>query len=127
MRFIRLFLLFLPREGGKGRDVLFFFFFQLFIAFCYLIPYLFLKISGKGLDFGVLHSALILLMYGSVMKEGKGVDILASLCNMHNTSEDELRETMEKANNLIADILKKTPRPASECRGENMENIDTGY
>lgn len=60
-----------------------------------------------------------------VMKEGKGVDILASLCNMHNTSEDELRETMEKANNLIADILKKTPRPASECRGENMENIDT--
>lgn len=61
------------------------------------------------------------------MKEGKGVDILASLCNIHNTSEDELRKTMEKANNLIADILKKTPRPASECRGENMENIDTGY
>ncbi|XP_062174751.1 retinoblastoma-related protein isoform X2 [Alnus glutinosa] len=60
-----------------------------------------------------------------VMKEGKGVDILASLCNIHNTSEDELRKTMEKANTLIADILKKTPRPASECRGENMENIDT--
>ncbi|XP_059455466.1 retinoblastoma-related protein [Corylus avellana] len=59
-----------------------------------------------------------------VMKEGKCMDILASLCNMHNTSEDELRETMEKANNLIADILKKTPHPASECRGENMENID---
>lgn len=93
-----------------------------------MIPSLFLlKISGKGLDFGVLHSALIFLSYGSVMKEGKCMDILASLCNMHNTSEDELRETMEKANNLIADILKKTPHPASECRGENMENIDAGY
>jgi len=90
-------------------------------------PFLFhFKIYGKGSDFG-LHSALILLIYGSVMKEGKGVDILASLCNIHNTSEDELRKTMEKANTLIADILKKTPRPASECRGENMENIDTGY
>ncbi|KAG7945911.1 hypothetical protein I3843_14G011500 [Carya illinoinensis] len=32
---------------------------------------------------------------------------------------------MEKANNILVDILKKTPRPASECRSKNMENIDT--
>ena len=33
---------------------------------------------------------------------------------------------MEKANNLIADILYKKPQPASECRIVNLENIDTG-
>jgi retinoblastoma-like protein 1 len=68
---------------------------------------------------------LIVLLCGSVKKDGKGVDILASLCNIYDTSEDELRKTMEKANNLIADILNKKPQPASECRIENLENIDT--
>ncbi|XP_042501717.1 retinoblastoma-related protein [Macadamia integrifolia] len=60
-----------------------------------------------------------------VRKGNKGVDLLASLCNIYDTSEDELRRTMDKANNLIVDILKKTPRMASECRSENLANIDT--
>lgn len=55
------------------------------------------------------------------------MDIISSLCNIFYTSEDELGKTMEKANNIIADILKKTPFPASECNSENMESIDTGY
>jgi len=54
------------------------------------------------------------------------VDLLASLCNICNTTEDELRKTMEKANNVIADILKKKPCLASECETENLENIDKG-
>ena len=29
------------------------------------------------------------------------------------------------ANNLIVDILKKSPRPASECRVEELKDIDT--
>ncbi|CAL5418657.1 unnamed protein product [Camellia sinensis] len=60
-----------------------------------------------------------------VMKGSKGVDLLASLCNIYETSEDELRKTMEKANDLIEDILKKNQRSASECRSENLENIAT--
>ncbi|KAG7945905.1 hypothetical protein I3843_14G011500 [Carya illinoinensis] len=60
-----------------------------------------------------------------VKKDGTRVDILASLSNIFDTSEHELRKTMEKANNILVDILKKTPRPASECRSKNMENIDT--
>ncbi|XP_059633401.1 retinoblastoma-related protein-like [Cornus florida] len=60
-----------------------------------------------------------------VKNGSKGVDLVASLCKKHETSEDELRKTMEKANNLIADILKKKPRSASECRTENLDNIDT--
>ncbi|KAI7997218.1 Retinoblastoma-related protein [Camellia lanceoleosa] len=59
------------------------------------------------------------------MKGSKGVDLLASLCNIYETSEDELRKTMEKANDLIEDILKKNRRSASECRSENLENIAT--
>jgi len=55
------------------------------------------------------------------------VDLLASLCNIYNTTEDELRKTMEKANNVIADILKKKPCLASECETENLENIDKGF
>ncbi|XP_015894766.1 retinoblastoma-related protein isoform X1 [Ziziphus jujuba] len=59
-----------------------------------------------------------------VKKGNKGVDLLASLCNIYNTSEDELKKTIEKANTLIAEILKKKPRLASECKVENLENID---
>ena len=29
------------------------------------------------------------------------------------------------ANNLIVDILKKSPRPASECQVEELKDIDT--
>jgi retinoblastoma-like protein 1 len=54
------------------------------------------------------------------------VDLLASLCNIYNSSEDELRKTMEQANNLVADILKKKPCLASECKTENLENFDKG-
>ncbi|RXH97102.1 hypothetical protein DVH24_035770 [Malus domestica] len=42
-------------------------------------------------------------------KGNKGVDLLACLCNTYETSEDELRKTMEMANSLIAEILKKKP------------------
>ncbi|XP_038690014.1 retinoblastoma-related protein-like isoform X2 [Tripterygium wilfordii] len=60
-----------------------------------------------------------------VKKDDKDVDLLASLCNIYETSEDDLRKMMEMANNLIADILKKTPLNASECKTENLENIVT--
>ncbi|XP_022765709.1 retinoblastoma-related protein-like isoform X2 [Durio zibethinus] len=60
-----------------------------------------------------------------VKKSDKGVDLLASLCNMYDASEDDLRKTMERANKLIEDILEKKPCPASECKTETLENIDT--
>ncbi|KAJ9168631.1 hypothetical protein P3X46_020131 [Hevea brasiliensis] len=59
-----------------------------------------------------------------VKKDDKGVDLLASLCNKYETSEDELRKTMEKTNNLIADILKKKPCLASEFKTENLDYIN---
>ncbi|KAH9686373.1 retinoblastoma-related protein 1 [Citrus sinensis] len=61
-----------------------------------------------------------------VKKSNKGVDLIASLCSIYDTSEDDLRKIMEKTNTLIADILKKKPCEASECKSENLENIDTG-
>ncbi|KAM1469210.1 hypothetical protein ACFX14_039903 [Malus domestica] len=57
-------------------------------------------------------------------KGNKGVDLLACLCNTYNTSEDELRKTMEMANGLIAEILKKKPISASDYKTENLENMD---
>lgn len=74
------------------------------------------------------HSSffLIHLISNSVKKENKGVDLLASLCNNYDTSEDEIKIRMEEANSLIAEILKKKPRLASECKSENLENINTG-
>ncbi|XAR48259.1 hypothetical protein NMG60_11031016 [Bertholletia excelsa] len=59
-----------------------------------------------------------------VKKGSKGVDLLVSLCNICETSEDVLQKTLEKANGVIADILKKIPCPASECRSESLENIN---
>lgn len=63
----------------------------------------------------------------SVKKGNNGVDLLASLCNTYNTSEDELKKTTEKTNSLIAQILKKKPHLASECKSETLENIDPGF
>lgn len=60
-----------------------------------------------------------------VKKSSKGVDLIASLCCIYDTSEDDLRKIMEKTNTLIADILKKKHCEASECKNENLENIDT--
>lgn len=60
-----------------------------------------------------------------VKKSSKGVDLIASLCSIYDTSEDDLRKIMEKTNTLIADILKKKHCEASECKNENLENIDT--
>ncbi|KAJ6850470.1 retinoblastoma-related protein isoform X1 [Iris pallida] len=57
------------------------------------------------------------------VKSDKGIDLLASLCNIYQTSEDELRSTMEKVINLIVDILKKKPCPASECKRESLDYI----
>ncbi|KAK6945425.1 Retinoblastoma-associated protein, B-box [Dillenia turbinata] len=59
-----------------------------------------------------------------VKKDGKGVDLLQSLCNLYHTSEDELRKILEKTYNLIADILKKNPCFVSECKNENLDGIN---
>ncbi|KAM6582872.1 hypothetical protein CsatB_009874 [Cannabis sativa] len=58
-----------------------------------------------------------------VKKEKKGVDLLASLSNIHNASEDELKRRMEEANTLITKILGKKPCLASESKSETLKNI----
>ncbi|KAK6160506.1 hypothetical protein DH2020_003887 [Rehmannia glutinosa] len=85
-----------------------------------VLAILLIHVPARLRNFGVNDSERI------VMK-GDRADLLASLCNMYETSEDELRKTLEKANNLITDILMKEPRLASECNPENLENIVTGY
>ncbi|KAJ6846103.1 retinoblastoma-related protein-like isoform X2 [Iris pallida] len=60
-----------------------------------------------------------------VEKSDKGVELLASLCHNYNTSEDDLRITLENVNNLIVDILKKKPHNASDCKVENLDHINT--
>ncbi|CAN6856470.1 unnamed protein product [Brassica oleracea] len=58
-----------------------------------------------------------------VVKKGdKDVDLIASLCKIYDASEDELRATMDKINNLIETILKKKP---SACQTDKLDNIDT--
>nr|O82677.1 RecName: Full=Retinoblastoma-related protein [Oxybasis rubra]CAA09736.1 retinoblastoma-related protein [Oxybasis rubra] len=57
-------------------------------------------------------------------KIDRGVNLVASLCQKYDTSEDEVKHMMEKANELILEILKKNPCSASLCKTENLENID---
>ncbi|CAN7010636.1 unnamed protein product [Brassica rapa subsp. trilocularis] len=58
-----------------------------------------------------------------VKKDDKDVvDLIASLCKIYDASEDELRATMDKTNNLIETILKKKP---SACQTDKLDNIDT--
>ncbi|KAL6557298.1 Retinoblastoma-related protein 1 [Orobanche minor] len=55
-----------------------------------------------------------------VKRGDKGIDVLASLCNKYDASEEEVKKTMDMINNLIASILKKKPKPAAECNRENL-------
>ncbi|MBA0701490.1 hypothetical protein Goari_027118, partial [Gossypium aridum] len=69
---------------------------------------------------------VISLLFDLLVKKGeKGVDLLASLCNMYDASEADLRRTLKMTNKLMEDILKKRPCPASECKTETLEHIDT--
>ncbi|KAJ0249420.1 Retinoblastoma-related protein 1 [Hirschfeldia incana] len=58
-----------------------------------------------------------------VKKDDKDVDLIASLCKIYDASEDELRATMDKTNNLIETILKKKPSTASACQTDKLDNI----
>ena len=52
--------------------------------------------------------------------------LVASLCQKYHTSEDEVKEMIQKANELISNILKKKSCSASQCKAENLDNIDPG-
>lgn len=58
------------------------------------------------------------------VKKGDKVDLIASLCKAYETSEDELKNMVEKLNNLVPKVLKKKPVFASECKSVNLDGID---
>ncbi|KAI4302480.1 hypothetical protein MLD38_038218 [Melastoma candidum] len=60
-----------------------------------------------------------------VRRSDRGVDLIASLCKIYETSEDEVKKTLEAANNLISVILKKKPSFALGCKVENLQAIDS--
>ncbi|KAG1330964.1 Retinoblastoma-related protein [Cocos nucifera] len=84
-----------------------------------ILAILILHIPARFRNFHIQDSLLF------AKRTAKGVDLVASLCDKYHTSEDELRRVMEKANNLIVDILKKKPCAASECKRENLAYINT--
>ncbi|GFP83054.1 retinoblastoma-related protein [Phtheirospermum japonicum] len=83
-----------------------------------ILAILLIHVPDRLRNFNVNDSKRIVL-------KGDKVDLLASLCIMFETSEDELKETLGKTNNLISEILKKKPCLASESNPENLKNIVT--
>ncbi|TVU04841.1 hypothetical protein EJB05_47978 [Eragrostis curvula] len=57
-------------------------------------------------------------------KSVKRVNLITSLSEKFQTSEDETSKELEKANTLIMDILKMKPRSASECQLDNLSFVD---
>ncbi|GAB2234355.1 hypothetical protein Droror1_Dr00003603 [Drosera rotundifolia] len=58
------------------------------------------------------------------VRSERGVNLVASLSAKYDTSEDEVKKMMEKANDLIANTLKKAPCSALENKAENLLKID---
>lgn len=69
---------------------------------------------------------IVLFAHFDAVMKGDKIDLVASLSNIYNTSEDELKKTLEKTNHLITEILKLKPCSASELKPKNLEDIDTG-
>ncbi|XP_030465706.1 retinoblastoma-related protein [Syzygium oleosum] len=84
-----------------------------------ILAILIIHLPTRFRDFSISDSSRF------VKRSEKGVDLVGSLCHLYDTSEDEIKRALEKANKVLAEILGKTPRPASECKAENLENIDT--
>lgn len=58
-------------------------------------------------------------------KSEKGVDLLASLSQTYNASEEELKSMLEKVNKLIIDVLRKNPCQILEYKKESLDDINT--
>ncbi|PWZ27747.1 hypothetical protein Zm00014a_043021 [Zea mays] len=56
----------------------------------------------------------------------KGVDLIASLCHNYHTSEECLKEMMDKSHKAIEEVFSMKALSASECKTENLDKIDTG-
>ncbi|KAK1259915.1 Retinoblastoma-related protein [Acorus gramineus] len=106
-------------------------FFKEMPQFCLKAGHVLNRIYGANWEKRLEVGPMILSLFSTeeyfveTKKSNKGVDLLESLCHKYDTSKEELRVTMEKANKLIIDILKKKPFPASECKTESLENINT--
>ncbi|XP_056686611.1 retinoblastoma-related protein isoform X2 [Spinacia oleracea] len=83
-----------------------------------VLAILIIHIPARLRKFNVLDSPLF------EKKTDRGVNLVSSLCQKYDTSEDELKKMIEKANELILEILKKKPCSESQCKTENLENID---
>ncbi|KAF8694203.1 hypothetical protein HU200_038330 [Digitaria exilis] len=55
----------------------------------------------------------------------KGVDIIASLCDTYQTSEELVKEMMGKFHVAIEDFFGMKALSASKCKTENLDKIDT--
>lgn len=62
----------------------------------------------------------------SVKQTQKGVNIIASLCHNYHTSEEHLKEMMDKFHKAIEDVFSTKALSASDCKTENLDKIDTG-
>lgn len=89
------------------------------------MPPLALYFKGRG-DVSSENSIQIYGFIVAEKKSDKGVNLVASLCQKYHTSEDEVREMIQKANELMSNILKKKSCSASQCKTENLDNIDPG-
>ncbi|KAL9225685.1 hypothetical protein vseg_001579 [Gypsophila vaccaria] len=83
-----------------------------------ILAILIIHIPARLRNFNILDSPLF------EKKTDKGVNLIASLCQRYETSEDEVKRMLEKAYDLISYILKKKPQEASECEIESLVNID---
>lgn len=54
------------------------------------------------------------------------MDLIASLCHNYHTSEERLKEMMDKFHKAIEDVFSTKALSASECKTENLDKIDTG-
>jgi len=61
-----------------------------------------------------------------VKQSEEGVDIIASLCHNYHTSEEHLKEIMDKSHRAIEDFFGVKALSASKCKTENLDKIDTG-
>ena len=53
------------------------------------------------------------------------MDLIASLCHNYRTSEECLKEMMDKSHKAIEDVFSTKALSASECKTENFDKIDT--
>jgi retinoblastoma-like protein 1 len=69
---------------------------------------------------------MMVMLWFSAGRGPNGTNIVGSLCQLYEASEEDVQKMMDKANDMIGRVLKISPASLPLNDSEQLADIDTG-